>query len=62
MSQLHHCLFKRERRFIFGGLKQMVALFKMRIEQLEVKAVCMYCRAQLQLFLHSPPYGLDLYS
>lgn len=62
MSQLHHCLLERERTFIFGALKQMVALLRIRIEQLEVKTICMYFRAQLQLFLHSPPYGLDLYS
>lgn len=37
MSQLHHCSLERERTFIFGGLKQIVALLRIRIKQLEVE-------------------------
>lgn len=45
--------FWRGRVFIFGGLKQMAALFSVSIKQLEVKAECEFFRAAIQLCLHS---------
>lgn len=55
MSPLHHGLVERARVFILGGLKQMAALFRVGIKQLEVQAMCMLCvffRARIQLCLH----------
>lgn len=39
----------------------MAALFRVRIKQLEVKAISVFFRAGIQLCLHFLPYGLDLY-
>lgn len=41
-SQLHRCPLERGRIFMFGGVKQMVALLRIRIKQLEVKTLCKY--------------------